>query len=111
AVFIPDMITVAPPILPAPELMASAVRDAFERLLKENGLEHSPVEREIREGTPFAEIVRFAREGRFDLVVMGSHGHTGLAHVLLGSVVERVVRKAPCPVLTVRQPEHEFARP
>ena len=111
AVFIPDMITVAPPILPAPEQMTSAVRDAFERLVNENRLEQLVSEREVREGNPFAEIVRFAREGKFDLIVMGSHGHTGLAHVLLGSVVEKVVRKAPCPVLTVRDPRHEFVHP
>jgi nucleotide-binding universal stress UspA family protein len=42
---------------------------------------------------------------------MGTHGHTGLVHVLLGSVAEKVVRKAPCPVLTVRHPEHEFIHP
>src|SRR5262245_55859864 len=111
AVFIPDMITVAPPILPAPEQMTSAVQDAFERLVKENRLEHLTVEREVREGNPFAEIVRFAREQNVDLIVMGTHGHTGLAHMLLGSVTEKVVRKASCPVLTVRHPEHEFVHP
>jgi nucleotide-binding universal stress UspA family protein len=111
AVFIPDMITVAPPILPAPEQMTSAVRDAFDRLVKENQLEHLTVDREVREGNPFAEIVRFAREQSIDLIVMGTHGHTGLAHMLLGSVTEKVVRKAPCPVLTVRDPGHEFVHP
>jgi nucleotide-binding universal stress UspA family protein len=111
AVFIPDMITVAPPILPAPEQMTSAVRDAFDRLVTENNLEHLAVDREVREGNPFAEIVRFAREQNMDLIVMGTHGHTGLAHMLLGSVTEKVVRKAPCPVLTVRDPGHEFVHP
>jgi nucleotide-binding universal stress UspA family protein len=53
-------------------------------------------------GVPFAEIVRVSREGGFDLIVIGTHGHTGLAHVILGSVAEKVVRKATCPVLTVR---------
>ena len=53
-------------------------------------------------GIPFVEIVRFAREGHFDLIVMGTHGRTGLKHALIGSVAEKVVRKAPCPVLTVR---------
>jgi nucleotide-binding universal stress UspA family protein len=52
------------------------------------------------QGIPVSEIVREA--DAFDLIVMGTHGHTGLSHVLLGSVAERVVRKAPCPVLTVR---------
>jgi len=62
-------------------------------------------------GTPFAEIVRFARQGDFDLIVMGTHGRTGLVHALLGSVAEKVVRKAPCAVLTVRLPGHEFRMP
>jgi universal stress protein A len=48
------------------------------------------------------EIRRFAEEGAFDLIVMGTHGRTGLSRVILGSVAERVVRTAPCPVLTVR---------
>jgi nucleotide-binding universal stress UspA family protein len=46
-----------------------------------------------------------------DMIVMGTHGRTGLAHVLIGSVAERVVREAPCPVLTVKHPEHEFVKP
>lgn len=66
------------------------------------------VDREIRSGFAFSEIVRYAREQDVGLIVMGTHGRSGLAHVLLGSVAERVVRKAPCPVLTVRHPEHEF---
>ena len=52
-----------------------------------------------------------ARKHGVDLIVMGTHGRAGLAHVLLGSVAERVVRKAPCPVLTVKHPEHEFVMP
>ncbi|MCA9073376.1 MAG: universal stress protein, partial [Planctomycetaceae bacterium] len=46
-----------------------------------------------------------------DLIVMGTHGRSGLAHVLLGSVAEKVVRKSPCPVLTVRSAEHKFEMP
>lgn len=57
-------------------------------------------------GTPWDQIVQFARADRtIDLVVMGTHGRTGLAHVLLGSVAEKVVRHAPCAVLVVRPPE------
>lgn len=58
--------------------------------------------------SPAETIAGYARTHTMDLIVMGTHGRTGVAHLLLGSVAERVVRTAPCPVLTVRHPEHEF---
>ena len=58
---------------------------------------------EIAAGHPADTIVRIAQERGADLIVMGTHGRTGLQHVLLGSVAEKVVRLAPCPVLTVRR--------
>ncbi|MGH8579037.1 MAG: universal stress protein [Gammaproteobacteria bacterium] len=60
-------------------------------------------------GVPYAEIIRAAEDGSADLIVMGTHGRTGLAHLLMGSVAERVVRRSPIPVLTV--PSAERARP
>jgi len=60
------------------------------------------VERVTRVGHPFVEILTYAAEQSVDLIVMGTHGRGPVAHMLLGSVAERVVRKAPCPVLTVR---------
>ena len=57
---------------------------------------------EIAVGRPADTIVRFARERQVDLIVMATHGRTGLEHVVLGSVAEKVVRLAPCPVLTVK---------
>ena len=65
----------------------------------------------LREGEAFVEIVALAREEVVDLIVMGTHGRTGLAHMLIGSTAERVVRMASCPVLTVKHPEHEFVMP
>jgi nucleotide-binding universal stress UspA family protein len=53
-------------------------------------------------GAISSEIVRFAKDEGYDLIVMGTHGRTGLGHVMLGSVAEKVLRTAPCPVLTVR---------
>lgn len=53
-------------------------------------------------GSPAEAIVRAAQDCAADLIVMGTHGHTGLQHVLLGSIAEKVVRLAPCPVMTVR---------
>jgi universal stress protein A len=60
------------------------------------------VETRLLHGFVASEIVAFVEEGAFDLIVMGTHGLRGLAHAWLGSVAERVVRLAPCPVLTVR---------
>ena len=56
-------------------------------------------------------IVEYAKIRNVDVIVMGTHGRGGFAHLLMGSVAERVVRTAPCPVLTVRHPEHEFLAP
>jgi nucleotide-binding universal stress UspA family protein len=59
----------------------------------------------LRDGDPATEIVEAARAGGCDLIVMGTHGRTGLRRVLMGGVAEAVVRRAPCPVLTVRRPD------
>jgi len=61
--------------------------------------------------SPASEIIDYATEHDVDLIVMGTHGRGPLAHVFMGSVAERVVRGAPCPVLTLRHPEHEFVQP
>jgi nucleotide-binding universal stress UspA family protein len=61
---------------------------------------------ELREGAPWREIDRFAADQDVDLIVMGTHGRRGLPHALLGSVAEKVVRTAPCPVLVVRGTAH-----
>jgi universal stress protein A len=62
------------------------------------------IERRLEEGDPALQIVRVGAETKADLVVVGTHGQTGLSHLLLGSVAEQVVRKSPCPVLTLRTP-------
>jgi nucleotide-binding universal stress UspA family protein len=56
-------------------------------------------------------IISYADQHKISIIVMGTHGRGALAHLLMGSVAERVVRTAPCPVLTVRHPEHEFVVP
>ncbi|MBI3860577.1 MAG: universal stress protein [Planctomycetia bacterium] len=58
--------------------------------------------RSVRMGNPFVEIVKYAEETGIDLIVVGTHGRGALMHVLMGSIAEKVVRKSPCPVLTVR---------
>lgn len=60
---------------------------------------------------PTLAIVEYAKNHAIDLIIMGTHGHGPLTHLIMGSVAERVVRIAPCPVLTVRHPEHEFVWP
>ena len=65
----------------------------------------------VTNNTPALAIVEYAKNHRVNLIVMGTHGRGALAHLFLGSVAERVVRIAPCPVLTVRHPEHEFVLP
>jgi nucleotide-binding universal stress UspA family protein len=111
ALFIPEAVMMAPPMAPPVEQFVTAARAALERVVRELALPALPIHPEVAEGVPFDEIIRCAREKDVDLIVMGTHGHTGLAHMLLGSVAEKVVRKAPCPVLTVRHPEHEFVHP
>ena len=66
-----------------------------------------PTERRLEEGDPVTQILRVARETNCDLIVMGTHGRTGLGRFVMGSVAEQVVRKALCPVLTVKMPQHE----
>jgi nucleotide-binding universal stress UspA family protein len=111
AVFIPEAVLGAPPPLPPVQQFIAAARAALDRAIAGLGLSGVAVRGEVGEGPPAEEVVRLAREQAVDLIVMGTYGHTGLAHLLLGSVAERVVRRAPCPVLTVRRPEHEFVHP
>jgi nucleotide-binding universal stress UspA family protein len=63
-----------------------------------------PVERRLEEGDPATEICRVAKEAGCELIAMGTHGRTGFGRFLMGSVAEQVVRRAPCPVLTVKAP-------
>lgn len=62
----------------------------------------------VLKGDPFTHIIKFATEASMDLIVMGTHGHTGLQHVLMGSVAEKVVRYSPVPIITVKQPQHPY---
>jgi nucleotide-binding universal stress UspA family protein len=85
---------------PRPEDYRNRLRDQL-RALQSPGV---AVEHRLNEGTPVTEIIGVAEEAHADLIVMGTHGRTGLGRLLMGSVAEQVVRKAPCPVLTVRVP-------
>jgi nucleotide-binding universal stress UspA family protein len=65
----------------------------------------------FKEGEPFLEIIQMVKKESVELIVMGTHGRTGLDHVLFGSTAEKVVRRSPCPVLTVRLPGRKFTMP
>ena len=69
------------------------------------------VEKLVVRGVPFVEIIRTAKEKNADMIVIGTHGRTGIDHMLFGSTAEKVVRKSPCPVLTVRMAGKEFRMP
>jgi nucleotide-binding universal stress UspA family protein len=91
--------------------IADSAWDDLNGLLPPDDRQRLHAELALEWGTPFVEIVRYARAHEIDLIVMGTHGRGGVKHLLLGSVAENVVRSAPCPVLTVRHPEHEFVLP
>jgi universal stress protein A len=98
----------------APELQAEIEEDDRRRLddllidTDNSGPATAPVM--LTSGPPAAMIVEYAKDHDIDLIVMGTHGRGALGHLIMGSVAERVVRLAPCPVLTVRHPQHEFVR-
>lgn len=62
----------------------------------------------VRTGKPFIEIIEYAKEEDIDLIIISTHGHSGVEHILFGSTAEKVVRKSPCPVLTLREPIKGF---
>jgi nucleotide-binding universal stress UspA family protein len=100
AAYTPDVYAPLPPAL-----RERAVRDLQEKLtalLPPAGGDDNRAE--VIVGTPAKGIVDYARAQRADLIVMGTHGRRGFSHALLGSVAERVLRTAPCPVLTIRRP-------
>jgi universal stress protein A len=99
----------APPMADAE--VEEANRNALADLAKTEIGADVPTIIQIRVGRPAEEIVLAARELEIDLIIISTHGRTGLKHVLLGSTTEHVVRRGPCPVLTVREQEHDFVPP
>ena len=85
-------------------------RKGLDAFVKKN-FKDVPVKAVFLEGRPFVEIIRYARENEIDLIVISTHGRSALKHALFGSVAEKVVRKAPCPVLVVKQDERDFVMP
>lgn len=91
-------------------LQINLVRDAEKQLRRGlRALDHRGVKitSEVKTGRPAPTIVQCARDGETDLIVIGSHGHSGITRLLMGSVADYVMRHAPCPVLVVRPLEHQ----
>jgi nucleotide-binding universal stress UspA family protein len=99
----------------APQLqgdLEEGARKQLDELLVDSDRSGPPTTRAVlTSSSPAFAIVDYANDNGIDLIVMGTHGRGALAHLVMGSVAERVVRLAPCPVLTVRHPEHDFIRP
>lgn len=95
------------------EIAEKVKKEAEERLnsIAKKINELSEIKTEVREGKAFVEIVKTAKKDDIDLIIMGSHGRTGLSHALIGSVAERVARKAHCPVLIVKDKDTKFEMP
>lgn len=88
--------------------MEESARKELEKCCMEELRGLKDVERIVLRGIPDEEILKVAREKKIDLIVIGTHGRTGIDRFLFGSTAEKVVRKAPCPVLSVRLPEHRL---
>jgi nucleotide-binding universal stress UspA family protein len=103
---------IIPELRPAPFQMTDVAQEHLSKLRTSfcgDILDRTSIH--VAVGVPFVEIVRFSREAEADLIVMGSHGRTGLEHLLIGSVAERVVRKAACSVLVARKGGRRFVMP
>ena len=93
------------------DIETAAQRHLRERVSEEDRRDLRAKMTLIKHSSPAVAIADYAKQHSIDLIVLGTHGRGAVAHVLLGNVAERVVRIAPCPVLTVRDPEHEFVLP
>jgi nucleotide-binding universal stress UspA family protein len=91
--------------------LEDAVRERLLKIVTPFEQRELKPEFEIRAGTPHVEILTYAKDRDIDLIVMGTHGRGLVGRVVIGSVAEKVVRYAPCPVLTVHSSEHEFVVP
>lgn len=88
--------------------MSKIAENELEALMKQEIGGKIKATKIIKVGQPFIEIIETATENDIDLIIIATHGHTGVEHLLFGSTAEKVVRKAPCPVLTLREPIKGF---
>jgi nucleotide-binding universal stress UspA family protein len=103
---VPEFIS---PLVMENDKVMQAARAKLDWLRKQEAIDARLISRTlVRIGKPFQEIADAARSLKVDLIIVATHGYTGMKHALLGSTAERVVRHAPCPVLTVREGEREI---
>src|SRR5262249_47542275 len=88
--------------------MEDAIRERVLKIITPTEQRELKPEFLVRAGAPYVEILTYAKDRDVDLIVMGTHGRGFVGRVVMGSVAEKVVRYAPCPVLTVHADEHEF---
>src|SRR5262245_46234141 len=106
ALAMPDAVMPTP--VPGPDLnqLTNAAKTGLSNVIQREQLTRLKPRVEVRIGSPVPEIVAAATDLKADLLCVGTHGRTGLAHLILGSQAERIIREAPCPVLTVKPPAH-----
>jgi universal stress protein A len=102
ALAMPDAVMPTPVPVPVLNQLMDGAKTGLANLVKAEGLEKLNPRQEVRVGSPAAEIIAAATDLKADLICIGTHGRGGIAHFLLGSVAEKVLRQAPCPVLTIR---------
>lgn len=87
--------------------MEAAAREQLEKCYIEDMKGVKEIERVVLTGVPYQEITKFTKDQKIDLIVLGTHGRKGIDRVVFGSTVEQISRNVPCPVFTVRIPEHQ----
>ena len=107
----PDVSLVVPAEVPVavsePE-MVEASQTALDRLVSEHFADFPRIQTKVLFGNPWPSVCTYAKDNAVDLIVVTTHGRTGLSHVLIGSTAERIVQHAPCPVLAVKHDARDF---
>lgn len=95
--------------IPTPDIeMDKRAAEELDKLVEKDIPKDLTIKKIIKTGKPFVEIIETASDEDVDLIIIATHGHSGVEHILFGSTAEKVVRKAPCPVLTLREPAKGF---
>lgn len=97
--------------LPSRQQFETYAEERLENWIPDDERGDCRLEFDWRHGSPFHQIVGYARESGIDLIVMGTHGRGFTRHLLMGNVAEKVIRSAPCPVMTIRPEGHRYAAP